>query len=197
MPQTQPVPPVIPCAESARPSATPQKRPEGGTGAHPPVPAETFRAVLGRFASGVAIATTIKPHEDGQPVGVTVNSFTSVSLDPPLVLFCLKSQGSALPAFQAARLFAINLLGESQKELSGRFARNPHDWTGLAWEVWETGAPVLPGSLATLDCRLETIHAGGDHEILIGRVLRLENRSDEAPLVYHRGKYAWLAEECL
>ena len=151
-----------------------------------------FRAVLGRYATGVAIVTTRGP--DGYPVGLTVNSFTSVSLDPPLVLFCLDRQAGSGPAFAATDCFAVNILGTDHAPVSSRFAdpaaeRFVEDQT----VEWETGAPVLAHALAALDCRVHARHDGGDHVILVGRVVRAAVVVDSAPLVYWRGDYRALA----
>lgn len=151
-----------------------------------------FRAVLGRYATGVAVVTT--RGGDGRPCGLTVNSFTSVSLEPPLVLFCLDRDAGSGPAFAANDCFAVNILEAGQAALSARFAdpvaaRFVDDGT----TVWETGAPILTAALAALDCRVHGRHDGGDHVILVGRVLRAEVIRDGAPLVYWRGGYRGLA----
>lgn len=147
-----------------------------------------FRAVLGRYATGVAIVTTRGP--DGYPVGLTVNSFTSVSLDPPLVLFCLDRSAGSLPAFEASDCFAVNILGTTQAPVSARFA-DPAAERFVEDHVvpWETGAPVLAHALAALDCRIHARYDGGDHVILVGRVVRAEVMADTHPLVYWRGEY--------
>ena len=147
-----------------------------------------FRAVLGRFATGVTVVTTRSP--EGDPVGLTVNSFTSVSLDPPLILFCLDLEAGSLPAFEAASCFAVNILGTDQEAVSNRFADplaarfSANEFTG-----WSTGAPILADALAALDCTVHARHDGGDHVILVGRVQRLAVLDDAEPLVYWRGSY--------
>lgn len=151
-----------------------------------------FRAVLGRYATGVAVVTT--RDQAGVPVGLTVNSFTSVSLDPPLVLFCLDRAAGSEPAFAASDCFAVNILGDDQCPVSMRFAdpvaqRFVDDLTIR----WETGAPVLTDALAALDCRMHARYDGGDHVILVGRVVRAEVLADASPLVYWRGGYRALA----
>src|SRR3546814_691705 len=147
-----------------------------------------FRAVLGCYATGVAIVTTLG--RDGYPAGLTVNSFTSVSLDPPLVLFCLDREAGSGPAFAAADCFAVNILGTHQGPVSVRFA-DPGAQRFVEDRVltWETGAPILAHALAALDCRIHARYDGGDHVILVGRVLRAEIVDDAAPLVYWRGGY--------
>ena len=148
-----------------------------------------FRNALGCFATGVTVVTTVA--DNGDPVGLTANSFSSVSLDPPLVLFCLGRSSNNLDAFIASGRFAVNVLGDDQRDLSVRFSTTIEDrWDGVAWETWETGAPVLRGCLATLDCETEAVHEGGDHVIIVGRVKRLSSVPEGKPLLYFRGNYA-------
>lgn len=150
-----------------------------------------FRAVLGRYATGVTVVTTRAP--DGEPVGLTVNSFTSVSLDPPLVLFCLDRAAGSLPAFEAASGYAVNILSEDQAEVSNRFADpEAQRFTADGVAGWSTGAPILKHALAALDCAPYARYDGGDHVILVGRVLRTAVLDDGAPLVYWRGAYRTL-----
>ena len=152
-----------------------------------------FRNALGCFATGVTVVTTIT--DTGDPVGLTANSFSSVSLDPPLVLFCLDRASQNLAAFHASGRFAVNVLGDDQRDLSVRFSTTIGDrWDGVAWEAWATGAPVLNGCLAALDCETEAIHEGGDHIIIVGRVKRLASTTDGKPLLYFRGNYATVDE---
>ena len=151
-----------------------------------------FRDALGRFATGVCIVTT--KGLDGRPYGVTVNSFSSVSLDPPLILFSLDRGSTSFNAFMEGRHFAVNVLNRAQMSLSRTFAVTSGDkWNGVSFETWETGAPVLPGSLATLECDKAAVHDAGDHVILIGRVRRLHAMPDGEPLLYYRGQYRDLA----
>jgi len=150
-----------------------------------------FRDAMGCFATGVCLATS--KAGDGSPVGLTVNSFTSVSLDPPLVLFCLDKAADCLDVFTTASGFAITVLAADQQELSVRFAGHPDRWAGVATEIWESGAPVVTGGLAAMDCARHAVHDAGDHVILVGRVLRLHSRPEGAPLLYFRGGYAGLA----
>jgi flavin reductase (DIM6/NTAB) family NADH-FMN oxidoreductase RutF len=158
------------------------------------IDARAFRDAMGRFVTGVCVATTLDPQD--RPVGVTVNSFTSVSLDPPLILFCLEKSARTRPAFESAGRFAVNVLGAGHRELSTRFAKTPTDWDGVAAATAATGVPVLTEALTVLDCRTEAIHEGGDHLILVGRVVRLISDPGGAePLVYHRGRYARLAAD--
>lgn len=150
-----------------------------------------FRDALGCFATGIAVVTTVDAA--GAPVGVTINSFSSVSLDPPLVLFSLGRRAQSFEAFIGAGRFAVNVLSAEQQELSVRFSRLGSDkFADLAYETWETGCPILDGCLANLDCVTEAMHDGGDHVILVGRVLRLDSRRTGAPLLYFRGRYVRL-----
>lgn len=152
--------------------------------------AEAFRRACGRFATGVAIVTTLDAA--GAPYGVTVNSFTSVSLDPPLVLFCLDRGAQALAAFSANNPFVINILDQSQRDLSQRFAaRLPDRFAGLDYRTGLTGAPILHGSLAILECRHQAALDGGDHLIFVGQVLSVE-ACDGDPLLYFAGAYRHL-----
>ncbi len=150
---------------------------------------QAFRTALGCFATGITIVTTLCP--DGHPVGVTVNAFSSVSLEPPLVLFSLGRTSQAYDFFAQAKTFAINVLAETQEALSVRFStRDLQDrWDGVAVERWDTGAPILSGCLANIECDKETIHDGGDHGIVVGRVRRLRSHSEGKPLLYFRGRY--------
>ncbi|MGQ9369956.1 flavin reductase family protein [Azospirillum sp. A39] len=156
------------------------------------IDSRAFRNALGTFATGITVITTRCP--DGTPVGVTVNSFSSVSLDPPLVLFCLGRESRSFDVLAHGTCFAVNVLAEEQQELSARFSRGDEQdrWEGIEVERWETGAPILRGCLANLDCTKEAVHDGGDHVILVGRVRRLGAREAGNPLLYFRGGYARL-----
>ena len=153
----------------------------------PTIDSRRFRDALGQFVTGVTLVTARAGTADR--VGVTVNSFTSVSLDPPLVLFCLGRQAQSLPVILSARSFAVNILGRDQQAIAERFALDSRSWAGLGTESWETGAPILRDVPAALDCRLHATHDGGDHVIVIGRVVGLGTTEDAAPLGYHRGRY--------
>lgn len=151
-----------------------------------------FRSALGCFATGIAVITA-QP-DDGHPVGVTVNSFSSVSLHPPLILYCLGKASQSFEALAIAPCFAVNVLAEDQKELSVRFSRSALQdrFSGLSLTTGVTGAPILGGCLATLDCTREAVHDAGDHIVVVGRVRGLTSR-DGRPLLYYRGAYAELA----
>jgi flavin reductase (DIM6/NTAB) family NADH-FMN oxidoreductase RutF len=146
-----------------------------------------LRVALGQYATGVAVVTTTDG--DGRAVGLTVNSFASVSLDPPLVLWSLGLHSACLAAFRACSHFAINVLNAEQADLSNRFATPTGDkFAGLAWSPGLGGAPLLEGCCARFECRNEAGHAGGDHIIFIGRVERFD-RQERPPLVFHGGRY--------
>ena len=152
---------------------------------------DEFRRALGQFATGITIVTALA---DGEPVGLAANSFTSVSLDPPLVLFCVARTSSTWPRIQAAGRFAVNILGEHQEEISRRFATPGADrFGGTGWHVGFGGSPVLHDTLAYLDCEVAAEHDGGDHVIVVGRVLDLGITHDAGPLLYFRGRYGRMA----
>lgn len=140
----------------------------------------------------MAVATTLDA--SGIPHGLTINSFTSLSLNPPLVLFCLDRTAQTLATFEGSKSFVINILEQSQRELSQRFAsRQPDRFDGIPWRRGLSGAPVLPGSLAILECHLREVLDGGDHRIFVGEVVAVE--ADEgAPLLYFSGRYRQLDE---
>lgn len=153
------------------------------------VDTRTFRKALGCFASGVTVATTLHPGS-AKPAGVTVSAFSSLSLDPPLVLFCLDNRTASLSAFLEHSHFAINVLAENQRDMSIRFASRSEDkWQSIVWEAGEGGVPVLPGCLAVLECTREAVHDGGDHRIIVGRVRKIGYQEGGAPLLYFRGAY--------
>jgi flavin reductase (DIM6/NTAB) family NADH-FMN oxidoreductase RutF len=146
-----------------------------------------FRKALGQFATGVTIITAVS---DGEPAGVAANSFTSVSMDPPLVLFCVARTSSTWPRIEAARKFAVNILGEHQEEVSRLFATKGADRFGAVdWHLGVGGSPVLHDTLAYLDCEFWAEYDGGDHIIVVGRVLDLGVTHDAGPLLFFRGRY--------
>ncbi len=144
-----------------------------------------FRAALARYATGVTVVTTMSGRG---PVGITANSFTSVSLDPPLVLWCPARASARFSAFTSAGNYAIHVLAADQLDLCRRFARAGDDFSGLAVEETPEGLPLLNGCLARFDCTAHAAHDGGDHAILVGRVLRASVRKGE-PLLFWDGRY--------
>jgi flavin reductase (DIM6/NTAB) family NADH-FMN oxidoreductase RutF len=147
-----------------------------------------LRAALGRFATGVTIVTARSP--DGRPVGLTVNSFNSVSLEPPRVLWSLSQAASSMPTFAAGVDYAIHVLAADQRGLAERFASKGVDrWQGLAYREGLGGVPLLDGAVAVFECRQRSRYPEGDHVIFVGDVLRCQHRSDLAPLLYHGGRF--------
>ena len=147
-----------------------------------------FRRALGTFATGITVVTSVA--EDGELLGFTANSFNSVSMNPPLVLFSLNRNAFSLRAFEAAGVFAINVLSQDQEKTSVAFARAlANKWDGVPYETWDTGCPILSGALANFECETASMHDGGDHVIFVGRVLRLKASEDGKPLIYFRGCY--------
>jgi flavin reductase (DIM6/NTAB) family NADH-FMN oxidoreductase RutF/pimeloyl-ACP methyl ester carboxylesterase len=148
----------------------------------------TLRDALGCFGTGIIIATA--RDANGGPQGLTANSFTSVSLDPPLILFCIAKSSKSLDAFVHSTTFAVNVLHIGQQPASSRFAKRDEDRFGLtAWEVWDTGAPIITGSLASFECDKHGWYDAGDHYIVVGKVLRARYEPQRDPLIYFRGKY--------
>ena len=163
---------------------------DGDNGALTPL---AFRSALGRFATGVTIITCLDA--EGAAVGLTANSFASLSLDPPLVLWSLRKASASRAAFEAARHFAVNVLAETQVDLSRRFA-SPADqdrFEGGAWAPGLGSVPVLAGCAAVFECQAQACHDIGDHLLIIGRVLRLADLA-VSPLVFQGGHYRMLGE---
>ncbi len=152
-----------------------------------------LRRALGQFATGVTVVTTCDP-VGGQPVGMTANSFSSVSLDPPLILWSITRTSRSLPAFLSAPNFAVNVLSADQIDLSVRFARHAEDkFAGLAWSKGLGGVPVLPKLSALFECHRVACHEGGDHVIVVGEVQRFE-RFERPGLVFAEGRYGLVAD---
>lgn len=150
--------------------------------------ARTFRDALGCFATGITVITAMTP--DGLPVGLTANSFTSVSLDPPLLLVCIANTVSTAAVMRSADRFAVNVLQIGQQPTSNRFAGKGEDrFAATPWSVGEYGTPVLTGSLSSFECARHAVHDGGDHFILVGHVLKAMFEPQRDPLLYFRGKY--------
>lgn len=148
----------------------------------------TFRSVLGRFASGVTVMTT--RDATGRDHGMTVTAFCSVSLEPPLVLCCVEHVAVMHDVIATAPRFAVNILSESQESLSRRFAEQMDDrFDGIGYTRGITGAALLEGILAYLECEVAARYEGGDHTIVLGRVIAAAAH-DERPLLYYRGGYA-------
>ena len=150
-----------------------------------------FRNALGRFATGIAVVTMFVPEEG--LLGVTINSFASVSLEPPLVLFSLAQDSQMLEPLLEQERFGISVLGSDQQRLSEQFAfeEHPRSYDKADIDMDSGQTPLLVGALAVLDCRVRQVVEGGDHQIIIGEVESFEFREGD-PLLYFQGRYAWL-----
>jgi flavin reductase (DIM6/NTAB) family NADH-FMN oxidoreductase RutF len=154
--------------------------------------ARAFRNSLGVFATGVCVVSAMTP--EGQPMGLTINSFASVSLNPPLILWSIDKASDTMPVFEAVHAFTVNVLAEGDKDLSQRLSRKGHH--GLndgEWRAGATGAPVLNDAIAHFDCVISARHDGGDHVILVGEVKAHAHKDGGHPLLYYRGRYRGLA----
>lgn len=149
---------------------------------------KALRQALGSFATGVTVITARSPA--GESVGITASSFNTVSLDPPLVLWSLSSQSPHLVTFSEGSHFAVNVLAADQEDLCSRFGRPQKDkFAGLAFDFGAGGAPLLPGVVAQFECSREAVYPGGDHVILLGRILRYR-WSERLPLTFCQGRLA-------
>lgn len=147
-----------------------------------------LRDALGRFATGVTVITTLGP--DGRKYGVTANSYNSVSLDPPLILWSLAKSSRSMDAFAGSDTFVVHILGAHQEDLATRFASRADDkFAGLEVSEGLGGAPRIHDCVARLECRMESQVEGGDHVIFIGRVVSFEH-CDHEPLLFHSGRFA-------
>lgn len=156
-----------------------------------PIDPQIQRRVMGRFATGV---TVVLSRHGEEFAGMTANAVASLSLSPPLVLVAVDKRAQMHAALQASRAFSINILTEAQEEISRRFAMSgPKSFHDLDLKTGESGAPLLPGSLGVVDCRLKELLPGGDHDIFVGEILSAEE-GDGKPLLYYRGKYGRVAE---
>ncbi|MFC4374267.1 3-hydroxy-9,10-secoandrosta-1,3,5(10)-triene-9,17-dione monooxygenase reductase subunit [Nocardia halotolerans] len=151
-----------------------------------------FRRVLGSFCTGVAVIATV---ENGDPVGFACQSFSALSLDPPLVLFCPAKNSRAWSAIERVGHFTVNLLAADQRAVSAVFGRRGEDkFAKIRWTLSPAGAPVLDNVLAWIDCEVADVLDGGDHHIVIGRVTALSAGGPTAPLLFYRGAYAGIDE---
>ncbi|MGL4543659.1 MAG: flavin reductase family protein [Polymorphobacter sp.] len=152
-----------------------------------PFDPRTLRDAFGCFATGVTVVTG--RNAEGVGVGLTANSFTSLSLDPPLLLFCPAKSASALPVLRATGRFAINVLHLESEPVANRFAsRNVDRFADAVWEDWD-GLPILADALASFACTLHAEHDGGDHIIMVGKIERLRFEQTRDPLLYLKGRY--------
>lgn len=153
----------------------------------PTIDAALFRAALGHFATGVTVITTV---HDGEPWGLAVNSFTSVSLDPPLVAFCAAHSSTTWPHIQASGRYCVNVLAEDQESVCRVFAAKGADkFRDIDWTPSPAGSPVIDDALTWLDCSIEVEHEAGDHAIVVGRVHDLGMAEGGRPLLFFRGGY--------
>ncbi|HQR04390.1 MAG: flavin reductase [Proteobacteria bacterium] len=159
----------------------------------PSIDARSFRSALGSFATGVTVITTRS--EDGSAAGLTANSFNSVSLEPPMVLWSLAKSSRSMPAFQGAKHWAVHVLAADQEPVSKQFATAGIDkFAGLTVETGVANLPLLAGCAARFQCKMAFQYDGGDHIIFVGEVLDFD-RSERPPLLYHAGKYALAAQK--
>ena len=171
-----------------------------------PTTSKLFKAALGRFGSGV---TVVSVSANGTDHGMTASAFTSVSLDPPLILVCIKSENRTAELIQAAGHFGISILSAHQQDVSNRFAGGLIDDAGQ-WQPWpperdkfadldwqrgpSSNAPLLNDALCCLDCDLEHVYAGGDHGIFVGRIKQIKLNEETQPLLYQGGRYRKIAD---
>ena len=150
---------------------------------------DSFRAVLGRFASGVTIVTV--RGANGRDYGMTVSAFSSVSLEPPLVMVCIGEDSSLKPHIAEATHYGVSILSSTQEPLSRRFADHGERFDGVGFARGESGVALIDGALAHVECRIIARHRTGDHTIVVGEI-EAGRVSDERPLLYYRGGYAQL-----
>lgn len=153
-----------------------------------------FRRALGEYITGVTIITA--EGGNGERIGMTMNSFNSVSLDPPLVLFSVARQALSLPALESAKGFAVNVLSQGQQDISGRFAKAQTDkWADVAWTPGYMNAPLIAGAQAHFECAPYATYDGGDHVIFVVRVVRFTTQPQNAPLAFFRGRYSVVGDD--
>jgi flavin reductase (DIM6/NTAB) family NADH-FMN oxidoreductase RutF len=154
---------------------------------------KAFRQAMGCFPTGVAVVTARLPGR--HPMGITVNSFASVSLDPPLVLWSIERKSDRFETFTQSDGYVVSVLGTAHESVSVKLARQgSHSLDGIALLETELGAPALADALAIFECARHAVYEGGDHAILLGRVLRFVRREAGAPLVFYKGRYGALAQ---
>ena len=150
-----------------------------------------LRNALGRFTTGVCVITTVT--ENGEALGLTANSFASVSLDPPLVLWSLQNNSDVYAAFSSPRYYAINVLADQQLAHSNQYATKCcHVLSKEHYSAGECGAPIIKDCLVSFECELHAVHEGGDHLIIVGRVKAMQSREDGDPLLFYSGAYRQL-----
>ena len=158
-----------------------------------PPQADEFRQVLGHFCTGVTIITTV---DESGPAGFACQSFAALSLDPPLVLFCVSRSSATWPRIERAGFFCANVLTAGQQELARVFgAKGADKFAGVPWSPSPSGAPVLAGVLTWVGCTVEAVHEAGDHHVVLGRVTELGDCGPQQPLLFYRGRYGVTAAE--
>ena len=154
---------------------------------------EEFRKVVGHFCTGVVVVTAVV---DDRPVGITCQSFVSLSLEPPLILFCSSRDSTTWPRIRSAGQFCVNVLAVDQVDICSRFAASGGDkFKGVSWTLSDEGHPLIEGCLAHIECSIEDVHVGGDHDIVIGRVRDLRVGPPNEPLLFYQGKFAGLSNQ--
>ncbi|MEH6557256.1 MAG: flavin reductase family protein [Oceanicoccus sp.] len=149
---------------------------------------QEFRSALGTFATGVCVITAMS--ENDEPFGMTVNSFSSVSLDPALVLWSLQNDSDCFPAFELAEKYAVNVLAADQQDLSTLYAqKGNHDLQPQHYQMGEYGLPIIAGAVSSFECSVWARYAGGDHTIIIGEVKFIDSDSSKQPLLFNAGQY--------
>jgi flavin reductase (DIM6/NTAB) family NADH-FMN oxidoreductase RutF len=157
-----------------------------------PIEKNELRQVMGHFATGVTIITTLT--KAAQLHGLTANAFTSVSLEPPLLLISVDKKAESWPAFEESRVFTVNILSDNQEGLSRKFAvSGGNKFEGVAYRIGANGAPILDGTLAYIECTLYAAYDGGDHSIYLGEIQQAEIHEGK-PLVFYRGGYRALGD---
>jgi 3-hydroxy-9,10-secoandrosta-1,3,5(10)-triene-9,17-dione monooxygenase reductase component len=152
-----------------------------------PLDSKEFRNVLGLFATGVTVLTS--KDKDGKGSGITANAFTSVSLDPPLVLICIDKNAQCYGCFEESKVFVVNILAQNQEEISRRFATKGIDkFEGVSWHAGLSGVPLIDGAVGYIECKVVQGYEGGDHTIYLGEVLNVVALRDD-PLLFFKGKY--------
>lgn len=162
---------------------------------HPAIDGRRFRDILGRFCTGITVITTFT--EEHNPIGFACQSFAALSLDPPLVLFCPTKGSRSWAAIERTGRFCVNVLAEEQQQVCARFgSREPDKFAGTPWHTSDLGLPLLDDTLATIQCAVDRVIDGGDHYIVIGRVLDLsDSAASDRPLLFYRGQYTAIEPE--
>ena len=157
-----------------------------------PIDKNELRRVMGHFATGVTVITTVS--KTGEPYGLTANAFSSLSLEPPLLLVCVDKKAESYPHFEESKVFTVNILSDSQEALSRRFAVSGGDkFQNVAYHMGANGAPIIDGNIGYIECKLYAGYDGGDHTIYLGEIQQAETR-DAKPLVFFRGGYRALGD---